>query len=193
MAVTSLMVPLGTPAPDFELPSVDGPAVSLAELEGPALLVMFLCNHCPYVRHVERSLAATVADYAERGLAAVGICSNDTDAYPTDGPAGLADQARRAGFGFPYLVDAEQRAAAAYRAMCTPDLFLYDADRRLAYRGAFDDSTPGNGLPVTGERLRTALDLVLGGEPVPEPHKPSMGCSLKWKPGNRPAWLLGSG
>jgi peroxiredoxin len=193
MAVTSLMVPLGTSAPDFELPSVDGPTVSLAELDGPALLVMFLCNHCPYVRHVERALAATVATYAERGLAAVGICSNDTGAYPTDGPAGLAEQARRAGFGFPYLIDAEQRVAAAYRAMCTPDLFLYDRDRRLAYRGAFDDSTPGNGLPVTGERLRNALDLVLAGEPVPEPHKPSMGCSLKWKPGNRPAWLLASG
>jgi peroxiredoxin len=193
MPVTSLMVPLGTPAPEFELPSVGGPPVSLAELEGPALLVMFLCNHCPYVRHVERSLAATVADYAERGLAAVGICSNDTDAYPTDGPTGLADQAARAGFGFPYLLDTEQRVAAAYRAVCTPDLFLYDADRRLAYRGAYDDSTPGNGLPVTGERLRAALDRVLAGEPVPEPHKPSMGCSLKWKPGNQPAWLLGAG
>jgi peroxiredoxin len=190
MAVSSLMVPLGTPAPDFHLPPVGGPAVSSADLDGPALLVMFLCNHCPYVRHVERALGATVAEYARRGLAAVGICSNDVDAHPDDGPAGLAAQARRAGFTFPYLVDDEQRAAAAYRAMCTPDLFLYDADRRLAYRGAFDDSTPGNGLPVTGERLRQALDLVLAGEPVPEPHRPSMGCSLKWKPGNRPEWLL---
>ena len=193
MAATSLMVPLGTHAPDFELPSVAGPRVALADLDGPALLVMFLCNHCPYVRHVEQALAETVAEYAGRGVAAVGICSNDTDAYPDDGPAGLAEQARRAGFTFPYLVDAEQRAAKAYRAMCTPDLFVFDAARNLAYRGAFDDSTPGNGLPVTGDRLRQALDQVLRGEPVPEPHKPSMGCSLKWKPGNRPDWLLMSG
>jgi peroxiredoxin len=192
MAVSSLMVPLGTPAPDFELPSTDGSKVSLADLEGPALLVMFLCNHCPYVRHIERALAATVAGYAGRGLAAVAICSNDTDAYPDDGPAGLAGQASRAGFTFPYLVDAEQRVGAAYRAMCTPDLFVYGADRALAYRGAFDDSTPGNGLPMTGERLRGALDRVLDGEPVPEPHKPSLGCSLKWKPGNQPEWLLAS-
>jgi len=190
MAVSSLMVPLGTRAPDFELPSVAGPMVTLADLDGPALLVMFLCNHCPYVRHVERALAATVAEYAERGVAAVGICSNDTDAYPDDGPAGLAGQARRAGFTFPYLVDAGQQVAKAYRAMCTPDLFVYDMRRDLVYRGAFDDSTPGNGVPVTGARLRQALDHVLRGEPVPEPHKPSMGCSLKWKRGNEPAWLL---
>src|SRR6266508_3401226 len=139
MAATSLMVPLGTPAPDFKLPSVAGPHVALADL---------------------------------------------------DGPAGLAEQASRAGFAFPYLIDAEQQAALAYRAMCTPDLFVYDAQRKLVYRGAFDDSTPSNGLPVTGERLRQALDHVLQGEPVPEPHKPSMGCSLKWKPGNQPDWLI---
>ena len=190
MAASSLMVPLGTPAPDFKLPSVDGPHVALADLEGPALLVAFLCNHCPYVRHVERALAATVAEYAERGVAAVGVCSNDTNTNPDDGPAGLAGQADRAGFTFPYLMDADQEAAKAYRAMCTPDLFAYDAQRRLAYRGAFDDATPSNGAPVTGERLRRALDLVLAGEPVPEPHKPSMGCSLKWKPGNQPDWLI---
>jgi peroxiredoxin len=193
MAASSLMVPLGTPARDFELPSVDGSTVKLADLDGRALLVMFLCNHCPYVRHVERALAATVAGYAGQGLAAVGICSNDLDAYPDDGPAGLAEQARRAGFGFPYLLDETQQVAAAYRAMCTPDLFLYDATRLLAYRGAFDDSTPRNGQPVTGALLRDALDRVLDGQPVPEPHRPSMGCSLKWREGNRPAWLLGSG
>ena len=193
MAVSSLMVPLGSPAHDFELPSTDGTGVRLTDLEGPALLVMFLCNHCPYVRHVERGLGALVAEYAGRGLAAVGICSNDLAAYPVDGPEGMAEQALRAGFGFPYLLDEDQQVAAAYRAMCTPDLFLYGADRRLAYRGAFDDSTPGNGRPVTGALLRHALDLVLEGQPVPEPHRPSMGCSLKWKPGNRPAWLLGSG
>ena len=192
MAASSLMVPLGTPAHDFELPSADGATVKLADLDGRALLVMFLCNHCPYVRHVERALAATVAEYAERGVSAVAICSNDLDTYPDDGPAGMAEQARRAGFGFPYLLDETQQAAAAYRAMCTPDLFVYDAERRLAYRGAFDDSTPRNGQPVTGALLRGALDLVLEGKPVPEPHRPSMGCSLKWKDANRPAWLLGT-
>jgi peroxiredoxin len=190
MAASSLMVPLGTPAPDFELASAAGPRVKLADLDGPALLVVFLSNHCPYVRHVERSLGAVVAEYADRGVAAVGICSNDTENHPDDGPAGMAEQARRAGFGFPYLVDADQQVAAAYRAMCTPDLFVYDADRRLAYRGAFDDSTPRNGQPVTGALLRQAFDHVLRGEPVPEPHRPSMGCSLKWKPGNQPDWLL---
>ena len=193
MAASSLMVPLGTPAHDFELPSADGTGVKLADLDGPALLVMFLCNHCPYVRHVERALAATVATYAERGVSAVGICSNDLDAYPDDGPAGMAEQARRAGFGFPYLLDETQQVAAAYRAMCTPDLFVYGPDRLLAYRGAFDDSTPRNGRPVTGALLRDALDRVLDGQPVPEPHRPSMGCSLKWRDGNRPSWLLGVG
>jgi peroxiredoxin len=186
MATSSLMVPLGTSAPTFELPSVDGFAVALSDLAGPALLVMFLCNHCPYVRHIETALAATLTGYTERGLAAVGICSNDADAYPDDAPDRLAEQARRAGFTFPYLVDASQQTAKAYRAACTPDFFLYDAERKLAYRGAFDGSTPGNNLPVTGQMLRHAADHVLAGEPVPGPHRPSMGCSLKWKPGNEP-------
>jgi thiol-disulfide isomerase/thioredoxin len=154
---------------------------------------MFLCNHCPYVRHVERQLGAVLAEYAGKGVATVGICSNDLDAYPDDGPAGMAEQARRAGFEFPYLLDTDQQVAAAYRAMCTPDLFVYDAERRLAYRGAFDDSTPRNGQPVTGALLRDALDRVLAGQPVPEPHRPSMGCSLKWRPGNQPSWLIASG
>ncbi len=190
MAVSSVMVPLGTPAPDFRLPAASGGTVALADLRGPGLLVMFLCNHCPYVRHIEKALGATVAEYAERGLAAVAICANDTDAYPDDAPEHLAEQARRAGFTFPYLVDETQEVAKAYRAVCTPDLFLYDAQRRLAYRGAFDASTPGNAVPVTGELLRAALDRVLAGEPVPEPHHPSMGCSLKWKLGNEPDWLV---
>jgi peroxiredoxin len=186
MAVSSLMVPLGTPAPDFTLPSVDGGTVALADLDGPALLVMFLCNHCPYVRHIESSLAATVAGYAERGVAVVAISSNDTEAYPDDAEPGMLEQVKRAGFTFPYLFDASQDAARAFNAACTPDFFLYDADRRLAYRGAYDNSTPRNGEPVTGELLRAALGHVLRGEPVPEPHRPSMGCSLKWKPGTEP-------
>ncbi len=193
MAVSSLMVPLGSPAHDFELPSADGTTVKLAVLDGRGLLVMFLCNHCPYVRHVERQLGAVVAEYAGRGVAAAGIVSNDLEAYPPDGPAGMAEQARRAGFAFPYLLDQTQQVAAAYRAMCTPDLFVHDADRRLAYRGAFDDSTPRNGRPVTGALLRQALDRVLEGQPVPEPHRPSMGCSLKWRPGNQPSWLVATG
>ncbi|HEY6706524.1 MAG TPA: thioredoxin family protein [Actinomycetota bacterium] len=192
MAASSLMVPLGTPAHDFELPSADGTTVRLADLGGQALLVMFLYNHCPYVRHIERALGAMVAEYSGR-VAAVGVCSNDLDTYPDDGPAGMAEQTRRAGFEFPYLVDESQQVAAEYRAMCTPDLFVYDADRRLAYRGAFDDSTPRNGQPVSGALLRQALDWVLEGQPVPEPHRPSMGCSLKWRPGNQPSWLVASG
>jgi peroxiredoxin len=189
MALNSLMVPLGTPAPDFTLRSLDGPKVSLADLDGTALLVMFLCNHCPYVRHVESTLGPLVAEYADRGLSAVGITSNDTDLYPDDGPEGTAAQAARAGFTFPYLLDADQSAAAAYHAACTPDFFLYDADRRLAYRGAFDGSRPRSDEPVTGALLRAAIEHVLAGEPVPEPHVPSMGCGLKWRPGNEPSWF----
>lgn len=189
MALNSLMVPLGTPAPDFTLPSVDGPKVSLADLDGSAVLVMFLCNHCPYVRHIESVLGPLVAEYTDRGLSAVGITSNDTELYPDDGAEGTAAQARRAGFTFPYLLDAEQTVAADYHAVCTPDLFLYGANRRLAYRGAFDSSRPRNDEPVTGALLRAAIEHVLRGEPVPEPHVPSMGCGLKWRRGNEPAWF----
>ncbi len=189
MALKSLMVPIGTPAPDFTLPSIEGPKVSLADLDGSALLVMFLCNHCPYVRHVESVLGPLVAEYTARGLSAVGITSNDTDQYPDDGPEGTADQAARAGFTFPYLLDADQSVADEYHAVCTPDFFLYDADRRLAYRGAFDTSRPRSDEPVTGALLRDAIEHVLRGEPVPEPHAPSMGCGLKWRPGNEPSWF----
>jgi peroxiredoxin len=175
MAVASSMVPLGTPAPDFALPDVDGRLVRRDDLRAPALLVMFLCNHCPYVRHVEAELAR------HPDLAAVGICPNDTAAYPDDAPPHLAAQATRAGWTFPYLVDAEQKVSQQYQAACTPDFFLYDAARRLAYRGAFDTSTPGNGEPVTGTLLDEAVAAVLAGTGVPEPHRPSMGCSIKWR------------
>lgn len=182
MAVTSSMVPLGTPAPPFTLPSVDGRKVSLEDLAGtPALLVAFLCNHCPYVRHVESRLGTTLSAYTGSGLAVVGICTNDAESYPDDRPDRLAEQAERAGWTFPYLVDATQEVGRAYGAVCTPDFFLYDADRTLAYRGAFDGSTPGNEVPVTGDLVRDAIERVLAGEPVPEPHKPSMGCSIKWR------------
>lgn len=173
------MVPLGTPAPDFELPDLTGATVRLNDLDtAPALLVAFLCNHCPYVRHIEVELGKVAADH--QSLAIVGICTNDADAFPEDGPEGLADQTRRATWDFPYLVDKDQDVGRRYQAACTPDFFLYDGQRRLAYRGAFDESTPGNGVPVTGQLLREAIERVLAGEPVPEPHRPSMGCSIKW-------------
>jgi peroxiredoxin len=188
MAVDSFMVPLGTPAPAFTLPRADtGAPVSLADLAGaPALLVAFLCNHCPYVRHVESVFGRVTADLGPRGLATVGISCNDVAGYPDDGPAGMTAQARRAGFTFPYLYDESQDVARAYRAACTPDLFLYDAGRRLAYRGQFDGARRGNSTPVTGETLVAAVERVLAGEPVPEPHLPSTGCGIKWRPGADP-------
>lgn len=180
MAVSSQMVALGTPAPDFALPDLTGRTVRLDDFaDAPGLLVAFLCNHCPYVRHVEEGFGELVARHP--GLAVVGVCANDADAYPDDRPEGLAEQARRAQWDFPYLVDAEQTVARSYRAACTPDFFLYDAQHRLAYRGAMDEATPGNDKPVTGELLDAAITRVLAGEPVPEPHRPSMGCSIKWR------------
>ena len=182
MAATSTMVPLGTPAPDFVLPAVDGRNVDLRDFaDAPAMLVAFLCNHCPYVRHVEKSLGSTLAQFDDAGLAVVGICCNDSESYPDDSPDRLAEQAERAGWSFPYLVDETQEVGRAYGAACTPDFFLYDAERRLAYRGAYDGSTPGNNVPLTGDLLRDAVIRVLGGQAVPEPHKPSMGCSIKWR------------
>jgi peroxiredoxin len=174
------MVPVGTPAPDFALPDLTGDVRRLADFaDAPALLVMFLCNHCPYVKHVEDRLGQLLAGYPD--LAVVGVCTNDVEAYPDDRPDRLAEQAARAGWRFPYLIDEAQTVGQAYQAACTPDFFLYDADRRLAYRGAMDDSTPGNGRPVTGELLADAIERVLAGQPVPEPHRPSMGCSIKWR------------
>jgi peroxiredoxin len=174
------MVPLGTPAPDFALPDLTGAIVRRDDLEAaPALLVAFLCNHCPYVRHVEQGFGKLVAEYP--ALAVVGVCTNDAEAYPDDAPSRLDAQARRAGWTFLYLIDDTQEVGRAYNAACTPDFFLYDAQRRLAYRGAMDESTPGNAKPVTGDLLRAAIDHVLAGERVPEPHRPSRGCSIKWR------------
>lgn len=180
MAVSSLMVPLGTPAPDFSLADTSGSVVRRDDFTGaPALLVAFLCNHCPYVRHIEVALGETLSGFPE--LAVVGICTNDADAYPQDAADQLAAQAKRAGWHFPYLLDTGQDVGRAYRAACTPDFFLYDAQHALAYRGAFDESTPGNGKPLTGADLRAAIELVLAGEAVPEPHRASRGCSIKWR------------
>jgi peroxiredoxin len=173
------MVPLGTPVPDFALVDVTGVTVRSQDLRGaPGLLVAFLCNHCPYVRHIEVQLGNVIARHPD--LAVVGICTNDADAYPQDRPEQLAAQSRRAAWTFPYLVDADQEAGRTFSAACTPDFFLYDGERRLAYRGAFDESTPGNGRPVTGALLESAVNDVLAGRSVPEPHRPSMGCSIKW-------------
>ena len=191
VATPSTMLPLGTPAPDFTLPDVvSGKPVSLASFAGRrALLVMFICRHCPYVRHVEIELARIGRDYAGLDIGIVAISSNDADHYPDDAPAGLRSMASELGFSFPYCHDESQAAAKAYTAACTPDFFLFDAARRLAYRGQLDDSRPGNGKPVTGRDLRAAMDAVLAGRPAPDDQKPSLGCNIKWKPGNAPAYF----
>jgi peroxiredoxin len=189
VAVNSTMLPLGTQAPDFRLPDPSGRIVSLADLKrAPALLVIFMCNHCPYVKHIRDGLAKLARDYQSRGLAVVGINSNDVASYPEDSPAKMAKEAASAGYLFPYLYDESQAVAKAYRAACTPDLYVFGQDQRLVYRGQFDDSRPGNGIPVTGKDVRAALDAVLAGKPVSPGQKPSIGCNIKWKPGNEPEY-----
>lgn len=181
------MLPLGTTAPDFRLPDTTGKTVTLADFSAaPALVVAFICNHCPFVQHIRSGLAAFARDYQARGVAIVAINSNDVANYPDDSPARMAEEVRRAGYPFPYLFDATQQVAQAYRAACTPDFFVFDRERRLAYRGQFDGSRPGNGVPVTGRDLRQALDNLLAGKPVSPDQKPSLGCNIKWKPGNEP-------
>lgn len=181
MALTSSLVPLGTVAPDFTLVDVGGSSHSLSDFIAPVLVVAFVCNHCPYVKHIELALGRVkVTDQ----VLVVAISSNDIERYPDDAPGQLADQADRAGWTFPYLVDTDQSVAKSYGAVCTPDFFVYGPDRRLAYRGAFDASTPGNGEPVTGADLTNAIALVAAGQAVPEPHRPSMGCGIKWLPDN---------
>lgn len=187
MAVTSTMLDLGTPAPPFALPEVaDGTTVSLDDLTGtPALVVMFLSRHCPYVKHVQDELARLSDEYRARGVSFVGICANDPGTHPDDAPERLAEQKSEVGFGFPYLHDATQEIAKAYSAACTPDFFVFDGERRLAYRGCMDETRPGGDAP-TGVHLRAALDAILaGGAPTGEQF-PSMGCSIKWRPGNEP-------
>jgi len=189
VAVNSTMLPLGTVAPDFELPDTNGRRVSAADFRGRPLLVMFICNHCPYVRHIRGGLAQIGRDYLPKGVAIVAICSNDADNYPQDGPDEMKSEARDAGYLFPYLHDSTQALAKAYHAACTPDFYLFDKDHRLVYRGQFDASRPGNGLPVTGKDLRAALDAVLENKPVSPNQKPSIGCNIKWKPGNEPDYF----
>jgi peroxiredoxin len=184
------MLPVGTAAPDFKLPNTDGKAISLADFKDqPALLVLFICNHCPYVKHIRAGLAQLARDYLPRGVAIVGINCNDVANYPEDSPAKMKEEAKSAGYSFPYLYDETQAVAKAYRAACTPDIYLFDKTRKLVYRGQFDDSRPGNGLPVTGEDLRAALDAVLANKPVSPNQKASMGCNIKWKSGNEPDYF----
>jgi peroxiredoxin len=184
MALTeSTMLQLGTIAPDFALTDVvTGKTVRRDDFNGrKALLVMFICTHCPYVKHIEKGLAALGVDYKDRPVSIVAISSNDAATHPDDSPAGLKQQAQNLGFNFPYLYDETQAVAHAYKAACTPDLFLFDADLRLVYRGQFDGSRPGNGIPVTGEDLRAAIDTVLAGKPPLADQRPSIGCNIKWK------------
>lgn len=176
------MLPLGTPAPDFRLPDTSGKMTSLGDFKSaPALAVFFICNHCPYVKHIQAGLAQFARDYQARGAAIAAISSNDVKNYPQDSPARMAEEAAAAGYTFPYLYDESQAAAKAYQAACTPDIFLFDAGRKLVYRGQFDGSRPGNGVPVTGKDLRAAMDAVLARKPVPERQTPGAGCNIKWK------------
>ena len=183
----STMLPLGTLAPAFTLPDFAGRVVSLGDFaKAPVLLVMFICNHCPFVKHVRSQLAALGRDYASSDVAIVAINPNDTQAYPADDAAHMAQEAREAGYTFPYLLDETQAVAKAYRAACTPDFFLFDAERRLVYRGQLDDSRPGNNIAVTGKDLRAAIDALLTRRAQAEEQRPSIGCNIKWKPGSEP-------
>jgi peroxiredoxin len=191
MALTpSTMLPLGTTAPDFKLPDTGGKTVSLADFKNQAaLLVVFMCNHCPYVIHIRSGLAQLARDYTPRGVGIAGISSNDVKTHPADSPAKMKEEAEKAGYIFPYLYDEAQAVAKSYRAACTPDIFLFDKNQKLVYRGQFDASRPGNGMPVTGNDLRAALDAVLAGKTVPEKQTASIGCNIKWQAGNEPGYF----
>lgn len=185
------MLALGTEAPDFSLPDVvSGGSVSLSDFDDKTgVLVMFICNHCPYVQHVRHELAAIGKDYADSGIGIVAICSNDSEVSPGDSPERMKEEAEEQGYVFPYLFDETQEVAASYTAMCTPDFFLFGPDRKLVYRGRMDEARPGNEVPVTGDELRAAMDAVLAGEPVTGEQHASMGCSIKWAEGRQPAYF----
>jgi peroxiredoxin len=189
------MLQLGTKAPEFELLNVDGRMVSLKSASpSPALVVMFICNHCPFVKHIAPELARFGGDYHQRReVTVIAINSNDATTHPEDSPERMVHEAEERGYTFPYLYDEEQQVAKAYRAACTPDFFVFDRDRRLVYRGQFDSSRPGNGIPVTGEDLRRAVDAVLASQPVPAPQKPSIGCNIKWREGSAPDYFNPAG
>ena len=189
-ATESTMLGLGTPVPDFALPdSVSGRTIGLSDFAGKqGLLIMFLCPHCPYVKHIQQGLAALLAEYRTKPLGIVAISSNDVGQFPDDSPEGLRQSAMDLGFAFPYCFDETQEVAKAFEAACTPDFFLFDGQQRLVYRGQFDSSRPKNGDPVTGADLRAAIDAMLDGKPASADQRPSIGCNIKWKPGNEPAY-----
>lgn len=184
----STMLELGTKAPDFRLPNaVDGKSYSLDDFKGAkGLLVMFICNHCPYVLHVMSEFKRLETDYAAKGLKIVAINANSSKTHPQDGPQNMKTLAQKEGWGFPFLFDESQAVAKAYQAACTPDFFLFSADKKLAYRGQLDDSRPGNGKPVTASDLRAAVEAVITGKPAAKVQKPSVGCNIKWHPGSEP-------
>lgn len=186
----STMLPIGTEAPDFSLPDTRGHIVSLQKFKNaPALLIIFMCNHCPYVKHVQRELAQLASQYQAKGVAVVGINSNDAEAFPDDSPEMMVKDAERFCYAFPYLYDETQEVAKAYMAACTPDFFLFDGNQRLVYRGQMDDSRPGTNIPVTGNDLRKAIDAILEGKAITTIQKPSIGCNIKWKKGNEPDYF----
>nr|VFJ77692.1 MAG: Peroxiredoxin [Candidatus Kentron sp. FM]VFK24807.1 MAG: Peroxiredoxin [Candidatus Kentron sp. FM] len=190
MGTPSTMLELGTKAPDFSLPDTNGQQVSLQDLQGtPGLLVIFLCNHCPYVHNIREKLIAFTKEYQSKGLSVVGINANDVTTHPDDSPEKMVEEVSKFGYTFPYLFDESQDVAKAYRAACTPDFFLFDSDRRLVYRGQFDDSRPKNDLPVTGDDLRAAVDALLAGQAIGTDQKASLGCNIKWKAGNEPDYF----
>jgi len=189
----STMMPLGTKAPAFNLPNcIGGPEISLDDFKDyKGLLVAFICNHCPFVIHLREQFASFAKEYQDQGIGIVAISSNDVVEYPQDGPDKMKDEHATHGYTFPYLYDATQAVAQEYQAACTPDFFLFDADRKLVYRGQFDDSRPQSGIPVTGADLRAACDAVLKGDPVTEDQAPSIGCNIKWKKGKEPTYFTG--
>lgn len=186
----STMLPLGTKAPDFTLVNVDGRTVSLADFKGKsALVVIFMCNHCPYVKHIANELARFTSEFIAKGVGVVGISSNDVANYPADSPEQMVAEAEERGYQFPYLYDDTQDVAKAYHAACTPDFYLFDSQQRLVYRGQFDGSRPDSGIPVTGADLRAAIESVLAGKSPAEDQRPSIGCNIKWKPGSAPDYF----
>ncbi|MCX8064597.1 MAG: thioredoxin family protein [Candidatus Hydrogenedentes bacterium] len=190
VAVNSQMVPLGTIAHHFELPDPTGKIYKLSNLKGEkGTLIIFMCNHCPFVKHVIREIVNIANDYVRKGIAVVGINSNDTQKYPEDSPQNMIEFIKHEEIPFPYLIDETQEVAKLYKAACTPDFFLFDSELRLFYRGQLDSSRPGNNIPVSGEDLRNALESLLSGKSPPANQKPSMGCNIKWKPGNEPDYF----
>ena len=186
------MLPLGTTAPPFSLPNVDGKIVSIDDFKtSRGLVVIFMCNHCPFVKHLRAGLAQFAKDYQSKGVAVVGISSNDVGSHPDDSPAKMAEEHKSAGYTFPYLYDGTQDVAKAYKAACTPDFFVFDQNHSLVYRGQFDSSRPNNGKPVTGSDLRNAVDQLLAGHGPLTEQRPSIGCNIKWIPGKEPTYFTG--